>query len=131
MRTQKYELCKNRAERRDKFKRGAVDKFVLEMEDVGKEIKKIRIGHDNQGLSAGWHVDKVEIRRLKSSGKGSRIFVFECNRWLARDEDDKAIERDLVASKLIDEKFENGEIKSKEKDIRDQLESNWKFILIK
>lgn len=53
IRTKQMELCKNRAERRDKFKRGAVDKFVLEMEDVGERINKIRLGHDNKGLGAG------------------------------------------------------------------------------
>ena len=42
---------------------------MLELDDVGKRIKKIRIGHDNVGMGAGWHVDKVEIRRLKDSGK--------------------------------------------------------------
>jgi hypothetical protein len=55
--------------------------------------------------------------------KGSKIFVFPCNRWLARDEDDRAIERDLVASKMIDERLEDGETKSREKEMQDQLES--------
>ncbi len=50
--------------------------------------------------------------------------MFPCNRWLARDEDDKAIERDLVAKKIVDEKFKNGEMKSKELEIEDGLESN-------
>lgn len=31
IRTQQTELCKNKAERKDKFKRGAVDRFVLEV----------------------------------------------------------------------------------------------------
>jgi hypothetical protein len=44
------------------------------MEDVGDKIKKIRIGHDDHGLFSGWHVDKVEIRRLKKSGK-VKIFI--------------------------------------------------------
>ena len=42
---------------------------------------------------------------------------------MARDEDDKAIERDLVASKMIDEKLEDGETKSREKEMHNQLES--------
>ena len=53
--------------------------------------------------------------------------MFPCNRWLARDEDDRAIERDLVATKMIDEKLEAGETKTKEKDVRDQLESKTKI----
>ena len=75
IKTQQFNLCKNKAERKDKFKRGACDRFVLEMEDVGDKIKKIRIGHDEHGLFAGWHVDRVEIRRLKKSGKVKFFFV--------------------------------------------------------
>jgi hypothetical protein len=57
------------------------------------------------------------------------MFVFPCNRWLARDEDDKAIERDLVAEKIIDEKYDNGEVRTKEKKVRDRLTSLF-FLLI-
>jgi hypothetical protein len=39
------------------------------LEDVGAVIEKLRIGHDGKGMGAGWHLDKVEIRRLKTSGK--------------------------------------------------------------
>ncbi len=50
--------------------------------------------------------------------------MFPCNRWLARDEDDRAIERDLVVSKIIDENLKDGEVKSREREVRDKLESN-------
>lgn len=36
MKTEKMELCRNKAERRDKFKRGQVDRFCLELDDVGE-----------------------------------------------------------------------------------------------
>ncbi len=62
IRTEQTVLCKNRAERRDKFKRGQVDRFCLELDDVGDKIRKIRLGHDNEGMFPGWHVEKVEIR---------------------------------------------------------------------
>lgn len=39
------------------------------MEDIGKTIEKLRIGHDGTGFGAGWHLDKVEVRRLDASGK--------------------------------------------------------------
>ncbi len=71
-------MCRNKAERSGKFKKGAVDRFVLELDDVGKRIRKIRIGHDNAGLGAGWHVDKVEIRRLKDSGKVMLCLINKC-----------------------------------------------------
>ena len=31
MHTEQVELCKNKAERKDKFKRGSTDRFVLEV----------------------------------------------------------------------------------------------------
>jgi len=41
----------------------------LQLEDIGDDIEKLRIGHDGKGFGAGWHLDKVEVRRLKDSGK--------------------------------------------------------------
>jgi hypothetical protein len=40
----------------------------LKLEDVG-DITKLRIGHDNAGLFAGWHLEKVEVRTLNNAGK--------------------------------------------------------------
>jgi hypothetical protein len=42
-------LC-GKTDRKGKFQTGSVDTFVLELEDVGEEIEKIRIGHDNTGM---------------------------------------------------------------------------------
>ena len=39
------------------------------MEDVGKTIEKIRVGHDGSGYGAGWHLEKIEVRRLKDGAK--------------------------------------------------------------
>lgn len=41
----------------------------LQLEDIGDIIEKIRIGHDNRGVNGGWHLDRVEIRRLLRKGK--------------------------------------------------------------
>lgn len=41
----------------------------VQLEDVGDVIEKIRIGHDNRGVNPGWHLDRVEIRRLLRKGK--------------------------------------------------------------
>lgn len=43
--------------------------FSLQLEDIGDIIEKIRIGHDNRGMNGGWHLDRVEIRRLLRKGK--------------------------------------------------------------
>ncbi|XP_053384453.1 lipoxygenase homology domain-containing protein 1-like isoform X6 [Mercenaria mercenaria] len=120
--TQQKDLCVSKLDRKDKFKRKSVDTHVLELEDVGDTIEKIRIGHDNSGMTPGWHLDKVTIRRLHESGKGSITYIFPCKRWLARDEEDNAIERELVAEKAIQEVIKNGEVQSKEVRIRDKLE---------
>lgn len=41
----------------------------MQLADVGDIIEKIRIGHDNRGVNPGWHMDRVEIRRLLRKGK--------------------------------------------------------------
>ncbi len=40
----------------------AVSKF--QMEDVGDQLSKLRIGHDGRGWGNGWHLDKVEVKKL-------------------------------------------------------------------
>ena len=45
---------------RDKFERGQVDIFHVEMPNVG-QIERIKIGHDASGLKSGWHLEYVEI----------------------------------------------------------------------
>lgn len=42
---------------------------MLELEDIGETIEKLRIGHDNKGWSSGWYLDKVEVRRLLHGNK--------------------------------------------------------------
>ena len=49
--------------------KGMFSLLLLQLEDVGDEIEKIRIGHDGSGFGAAWHLNKVEIRRLKDTGK--------------------------------------------------------------
>jgi hypothetical protein len=43
----------------------------IQLEDVGESIEKIRIGHDDAGIGSGWHLDRVDIRRLKDFGRVS------------------------------------------------------------
>lgn len=44
----------------DSFEVGQVDKFKVEMIDIGKPYK-IRIGHDDSKSYAGWMLDKVKL----------------------------------------------------------------------
>uniref|UniRef100_A0A3Q2Z1R5 Lipoxygenase homology PLAT domains 1 n=1 Tax=Hippocampus comes TaxID=109280 RepID=A0A3Q2Z1R5_HIPCM len=105
-------LCVNKRERRLYFERGAEDMFILE--DVGDIIEKIRVGHDNRGSNSGWHLDKVEIRRLLRKGKVAPKTTIDkhtlklnntLGRWLAKSEDDGETVRELVPSDIITEKL--------------------------
>lgn len=43
---------------KDNFERAAEDKFMVEAPNLGR-LKKISIGHNNKGSSAGWCLDKA------------------------------------------------------------------------
>lgn len=89
----------------------------LQLDNVGDVIEKIRIGHDNKGMTPGWHLDKVEVRRLKDDGESSTTYTFPCKRWLAKDEDDGSVVRELIPNKVIEESVtEDGEVETKEVD---------------
>ncbi|CAF3723658.1 unnamed protein product [Rotaria sp. Silwood1] len=100
--TDQIMLC-NKTERQGKFQMGSIDTFLHELEDVGDNIEKIRIGHDNRGFDVTWHLDRVEIRRLIKNQK-TKTYIFRCNRWFAKDKDDGFIVRDLIPGNFIEEK---------------------------
>ncbi|CAG5986167.1 unnamed protein product [Menidia menidia] len=121
--TQQKSLCVNKRERRMYFERGAEDMFIVELEDVGDVIEKIRIGHDNRGVNPGWHLDRVEIRRLLRKGKGSETAIFPCERWLAKSEEDGETVVELVPSDIITQKLSrDGSLKVTEVEVEDALE---------
>nr|CAB3221726.1 serine-rich adhesin for platelets-like [Phallusia mammillata] len=64
------------------FRRGQVDTFDIETEDVGK-LRKIGIGHDQKEKAFSWFLDRVVV-----SCK-DRTWKFECNTWLSGDLGDK------------------------------------------
>ena len=47
--------------------------------------------HDNSMLNPAWFVEKVEIEDLTAD----RQFLFHCERWLAKNKEDKKIERNF------------------------------------
>ena len=67
------------------------DEFILECPALGT-LKRLRISHDNSGVSPGWFLDKVIVDDLETS----RVYEFPCGRWLAKDEDDGQISRELL-----------------------------------
>nr|XP_015194523.1 PREDICTED: lipoxygenase homology domain-containing protein 1 isoform X1 [Lepisosteus oculatus] len=123
--TQQKSLCVNKRERRMYFERDSADKFIVELEDIGDVIEKIRIGHNDKGINSGWHLDRVEIRRLLRKGKGSETVIFPCERWLAKSEDDGETVRELVPSDIIQEKLQrDGTLKTMETTVEDALETH-------
>ncbi|KAG9471796.1 hypothetical protein GDO78_022716 [Eleutherodactylus coqui] len=76
---------------RDNFEKGAEDKFTIDAPNLGK-LRKITIGHNNKGGSAGWFLEKVIIEDIGNKA----IYEFPCSRWFAIDEDDGKIQRDLL-----------------------------------
>ncbi|KAM6301572.1 lipoxygenase homology domain-containing protein 1 [Podargus strigoides] len=121
--TQQKSLCLNKREKRIYFERNSVNQFIVELEDVGDIIEKIRIGHKGGGLNSGWHLDHVTIRRLLPNGKGSETVTFPCERWLAKSEDDGEIIRELVPSEIFTEKLmKDGTLKQIEEEVEDPLE---------
>ena len=67
------------------------DEFTFESSPLGK-LHRINIGHDNSSRSPGWFLDKVTVEDLDEK----RVYEFPCNRWLAKDQDDGKISRDLT-----------------------------------
>lgn len=43
---------------KNNFEKGTEDKFTIDSPNLGK-VRKITLGHNNKGSSAGWFVDKV------------------------------------------------------------------------
>lgn len=70
------------------FSRGQTDYFGVETVDLG-QLTKMRIGHDNKGFTPGWFLDKLIVENEATQEK----WFFNCGKWLAKDEDDKLIER--------------------------------------
>ncbi|KAF5919113.1 hypothetical protein HPG69_003751, partial [Diceros bicornis minor] len=76
---------------KDNFEKGAEDKFTLDAPDLG-QLMKINVGHNNKGGSPGWFLSKIVIEDIGNKRK----YDFPLNRWLALDEDDGKIQRDIL-----------------------------------
>ena len=69
------------------------DEFHIECPCLGP-LKRVRIGHDNSGIGAGWFLDKVIVDDLDQG----TVYEFPCERWFDKKEDDGAIWRDLICN---------------------------------
>ena len=70
-----------------------VEEFEVECPYVGP-IQRVHVEHDNTGAGPGWFLHQVTVEDID---KG-HMYEFPCDRWLAKDEDDGAIERDLTCT---------------------------------
>lgn len=78
---------------------------------------------NNEYLGAAWHLDHIEIRRIVTDKK-TATFIFPCNRWFSKSDDDKQIVRELLPETVVEEKLDSsGRINKREKDVKHQLES--------
>ena len=64
----------------------------------------LRIGHDDSGGGSAWFLDDVTI---DIPSRGEHV-VFPCHRWLATDEDDGKIERELFPGEYSQYKQSKG-----------------------
>ncbi|CAF3703956.1 unnamed protein product, partial [Rotaria sordida] len=95
----------------NKFEKNKVDSFIIEAVSL-KQLRKIRIGHDGSNPGAGWFLDKVVVRPEDQRYESA---TFECNRWLATDEDDGQLVRELTlktAAQHLDKTTYNVRIKT-------------------
>ena len=65
--------------------------YVVECQAIGT-LKKLKIRHNNAHGSPGWFLDKIIVDDFEAR----RIYEFPCGRWLATDEDDHQISRELA-----------------------------------
>ncbi|XP_004623679.1 lipoxygenase homology domain-containing protein 1 isoform X1 [Octodon degus] len=116
-------LCTNKREQKLFFERKSASRFIVELEDVGEIIEKIRIGHDNTGINPGWHCSHVDIRRLLPDKDGAETLTFPCDRWLASSEDDKKTIRELVPYDIFTEKYmKDGSLRQVYKEVEEPLD---------
>uniref|UniRef100_A0A8C0E3P2 Lipoxygenase homology domain-containing protein 1 n=1 Tax=Balaenoptera musculus TaxID=9771 RepID=A0A8C0E3P2_BALMU len=121
--TQQKYLCTNKREQKLFFERKSASRFIMELEDVGEIIEKIRIGHDNTGMNPGWHCSHVDIRRLLPDKDGTETLTFPCDRWLATSEDDKKTIRELVPYDIFTEKYmKDGSLRQVYKEVEEPLD---------
>ncbi|MCX7024912.1 MAG: PLAT/LH2 domain-containing protein [Spirochaetes bacterium] len=67
--------------------------FITSSRDLG-DIASATIWHKNNGSGPGWHLGWIKVTDKQTGGS----LTWNCNRWLATDEDDGKIQRKVRAS---------------------------------
>ncbi|KAK3743619.1 hypothetical protein QZH41_017695 [Actinostola sp. cb2023] len=76
------------------FERNRTDVFKIKITELGP-LSKLIVEHDNFGFSAGWYLNKIIVYERENAEKK---YYFPCYQWLATDEGDGRIVRDLTAT---------------------------------
>ncbi|XP_018416527.1 PREDICTED: LOW QUALITY PROTEIN: polycystin-1 [Nanorana parkeri] len=78
------------------FHRNSVDIFQIATEKSLGNVWKIRLWHDNKGLSPSWYIQHVIIRDVQSS----KNFFFLVNDWLSVGQEDsgRRVEKEIFAA---------------------------------
>ncbi|XP_018651766.1 putative loxhd1 [Schistosoma mansoni] len=84
-----------------RFQRNKIDTFYVELEELQEPFSKLRIWHNDKGSSTDWHLNKVEIRKIKTNQYVFVTYIFPCNKWLSRNMDQAALERELIPSHML------------------------------
>lgn len=114
-----------------KFERGLTDIFKVELAALLSPLSRVTIGHDNDGVSAGWYCEKVNADTHPSTlqpGEGwaqlklcsPQVVVycpftgieqtFPCSKWLDDDEGDGLIERELYEMVSLRQRRQKSEL---------------------
>eukprot|EP00854_Cymbomonas_tetramitiformis_P003095 gene3095-3928_t len=62
---------------KNNFERNMMDEFVVDCKNIG-EVTRVEIGHDGKYPLSGWHLNKVIVTNLVTSGSA----FFHHNKWL-------------------------------------------------
>ncbi|KAJ6650687.1 hypothetical protein lerEdw1_004923, partial [Lerista edwardsae] len=87
-------LALKESNRRNKFERDQLDVFYFSNILSLGDLCKVRIWHDNKGIGPGWHLEYIDVE----DSEMDKMFRFQCDRWLAKDEDDGQILRELACA---------------------------------
>lgn len=73
----------------DDFENSNDDFFYITMNKNCRDITNIEVKHDNSGDRPGWYCSYINITNMETG----KCFKFNVDKWFAKDEDDKKIQR--------------------------------------
>ena len=82
---------------KNKFERGNIDKFILEVGEIGK-LERIILSHDGKGVGSGWYVEELEVY----DPEGGIKYKFSLRRWLDTNEGDKQLFVEAYPTQVVE-----------------------------